>query len=91
VFLFMYSDCTNYVDPHTIITIFLMFWLYFMFFLTDGFEFYVFDSRRGQFYGFICFVFWITKGILRLHNRANILGILLIMLLSHVEIHICHL
>jgi hypothetical protein len=28
VFLFMYSDCTNYVDPHTIITIFLMFWLY---------------------------------------------------------------
>jgi hypothetical protein len=37
VFLFMYSDCTNYVDPHTIITIFLMFSLYFMFFLTDGF------------------------------------------------------
>jgi hypothetical protein len=30
--LFMYSDCTNYVDPHSIITIFLMFWLYFMFF-----------------------------------------------------------
>jgi hypothetical protein len=40
---------------------------------------------------FICFIFWITKGILRLHNRANILGILLIMLLSHVQIHICHL
>jgi hypothetical protein len=37
VFLFMYSDCTNYVDPHTIITIFLMFRLYFMFILTDGF------------------------------------------------------
>jgi hypothetical protein len=37
VFLFMYSDCTNYVDPHTIITIFPRFWLYFMFFLTDGF------------------------------------------------------
>jgi hypothetical protein len=25
VCLLMYSDCTNYVDPHTIITIFLMF------------------------------------------------------------------
>jgi hypothetical protein len=37
VFLFMYSDCTNYVDPYTIMTIFLMFWLYFMCFLTDGF------------------------------------------------------
>jgi TM2 domain-containing membrane protein YozV len=34
---------------------------------------------------------WITKGIHRLHNRANILGMLLIMLLSHVEIHISHL
>jgi hypothetical protein len=31
VFLFMYSDRTNYVDPHTIITIFLMFWLYLCF------------------------------------------------------------
>jgi hypothetical protein len=40
---------------------------------------------------FICFIFWITKGILRLHTRANILGILLVMLLSQVEIHICHL
>jgi hypothetical protein len=28
--------------------------------------------------------------ILRLHNRANILPILLIMLLTHVEIHIHH-
>jgi hypothetical protein len=37
VSLFMYSDCTNYVDPHTIITIFLMLWLYYMFFFTDGF------------------------------------------------------
>jgi hypothetical protein len=46
MFLFMYFDCTNYVDPHTIITIFLMFWLYFMFFLTDRFVFSVFDSRR---------------------------------------------
>jgi hypothetical protein len=45
VFLFMSSDCTNYVDPRTIITIFLMFCLYFMFFLTDGFVFSVFDSR----------------------------------------------
>jgi hypothetical protein len=33
MFLFMYSDCTNTVDPHMIITIFLIFWLYFMFFL----------------------------------------------------------
>jgi hypothetical protein len=48
VVLFMYSDCTNYVDPHTIIIIFLRFWLYFMYFLyflTDGFGFSVFDSR----------------------------------------------
>jgi hypothetical protein len=45
VFLFMYSDSTNYVDPHTIIIIFLMFWLYFIFFLTDGFVFAVFVSR----------------------------------------------
>jgi hypothetical protein len=44
VFLFMYSDCTNYVDPHTIIAIFLMFWLYFMVFLIDGFVFSAFDS-----------------------------------------------
>jgi hypothetical protein len=29
-------------------------------------------------------------GILHLHNRANILGILLIILLSHIEIHIGH-
>jgi hypothetical protein len=91
VFLFMYSDCSNQLDPHTIITIFLMFWSYFMFFFTDEFVFSVFDSRYGHFYSFICFVFWITKGILRLHNRANILGMLLIILLSHVEIHICHL
>jgi hypothetical protein len=46
MFLFMYSDWTNYVDPYTIIKIFLMFSLYFMFFLTDGFVFSVFDSRR---------------------------------------------
>jgi hypothetical protein len=37
VFLSMNSKCTNYVDPHTIITIFVMFWLNCMFFLTDGF------------------------------------------------------
>jgi hypothetical protein len=45
VFLFMYSDCTNYVDPYTMIIIFRMFWLYVMFFLTDGFVLSVFDSR----------------------------------------------
>jgi hypothetical protein len=39
VFLFMDSDWTDYVDPHTMIRIFLMFWLYFMLFLTDGFVF----------------------------------------------------
>jgi hypothetical protein len=33
----------------------------------------------------------LRKGILHLHNRANILGMLLIILLTHVEIHICHL
>jgi hypothetical protein len=46
MFLSMYSDCINTVDPHTIIIIFLIFWLYFMFFLTDVFVFSVFDSRR---------------------------------------------
>jgi hypothetical protein len=40
VFLFMYSDCTNYVDPHTIMSIFLILWLYFIFFLTNGFVFF---------------------------------------------------
>jgi hypothetical protein len=39
VLLFMYSKCYNYVDPHTIITIFIMFWLYSMFVLIDGFVF----------------------------------------------------
>jgi hypothetical protein len=32
----------------------------------------------------------ITKGIHCLHNRAKILSMLLIMLLSDVDIHICH-
>jgi hypothetical protein len=44
VFPFMYSECTNYVDPHTIILILLIFKLYFIFFFTDGFIFSVFDS-----------------------------------------------
>jgi hypothetical protein len=91
VFLFMYSDCTNYVDPHTSMTSFLIFWLYYKFFLTDGFVYSGFVSRWCYVYYFIYFICWITKGILYLHNRANILGMLLIMLLSHVEIHICHL
>jgi hypothetical protein len=39
---------------------------------------------------FICVISWITKSILRLYDKANILSMLLIMLLSHVEIHICH-
>jgi hypothetical protein len=37
VFLVFYSDCTIYVDPHTIILSFLISCLYFMLFLTDGF------------------------------------------------------
>jgi hypothetical protein len=45
VILFMYCYCTNYIDPPRIITIVLMFWLYFIFFLIDGFVFSVFDSR----------------------------------------------
>jgi hypothetical protein len=45
VFLVMYSDCTNYVDPHTIITIFLISRLYFMFFYRDSFVLSMFDSR----------------------------------------------
>jgi hypothetical protein len=44
VFLFIYSDCTTYVDPHTIFNILLMFWLYFIFFITGRFVFSVFDS-----------------------------------------------
>jgi hypothetical protein len=40
---------------------------------------------------FICFISWITKGILRLYNRANILSMLLKMLLRHGEIHSCYL
>jgi hypothetical protein len=39
VLLFMYSDCINSVDPHTIIIIFLMFGWYFMVIFTDGFSF----------------------------------------------------
>jgi hypothetical protein len=38
-----------------------------------------------------CFICWITKVRLRLHNSAIIAGMLLIMLLGHVEIHICYL
>jgi hypothetical protein len=40
---------------------------------------------------FRCFICDITRRILRLNIRANILRMLQIMLLSHVEIHICHL
>jgi hypothetical protein len=44
VFLFLYSKCTNYVDPDIIITLFLIFCLYSIFLLTDRFVFSVFDS-----------------------------------------------
>jgi hypothetical protein len=45
MFLSMYSDCINTVDPDTIIIIFFIFWSYFMCFLIGVFVFYVFDSR----------------------------------------------
>jgi hypothetical protein len=38
----------------------------------------------------ICFISWITKGILWVHNKPNILGMLLIILLTHVEMHMYH-
>jgi hypothetical protein len=41
---FMYSDYTNYVDPHMITTIFLIYGLYYMIFLIDGFVFTVLVS-----------------------------------------------
>jgi hypothetical protein len=44
--LSMYSECINTVDPYIIITIFLIFWLYSMLFLTDIFVFSVFDTHH---------------------------------------------
>jgi hypothetical protein len=85
----MYSDCTNYIYRHMIITIFLMFWLYFMISLQIDLVFCVQFSPL-TFLLFFYFICWIMKGILQLHNSANILGMLLRMLLSHVEIHIYH-
>jgi hypothetical protein len=49
MFLFMYFDYTKTVDPHTIITIVLIFWLYFIFCLSHGFEFSMFDSLSSHF------------------------------------------
>jgi hypothetical protein len=46
VFLFMYFNFSNYVDPHMIITIFHKFWLYFIFFFTNGFGVSVFDPHH---------------------------------------------
>jgi hypothetical protein len=46
MFLSMYPDCTNTINPHIIIIIFCIFWLYFMFFLTNVFVFPVFDSHH---------------------------------------------
>jgi hypothetical protein len=42
----MYSKCTKTVDPHTIITIFLILSLYYMLFLIDVFVFSVLNSHR---------------------------------------------
>jgi hypothetical protein len=36
-FLLIYSECTDYVDPHMMIIIFLIYRVYFMFFLTERF------------------------------------------------------
>jgi hypothetical protein len=44
MFLSMYSDYINTVDPQMIIIISFIFWLYSMFFLMDVFVFYMFDS-----------------------------------------------
>jgi hypothetical protein len=44
--LSMYSDGINTVDPHTMIIILLIYWLYFMFGLTDVFLFSLLDSRH---------------------------------------------
>jgi hypothetical protein len=45
MFPFMYSDYTNTVDSHTIITISIIYCLYLMFCHKDGFVFSVLDSR----------------------------------------------
>jgi hypothetical protein len=60
-----------------------------MFFLTDGFYF-LYSILAIDIFIVLFTLFLTLLSILRLHNRANILGMLLIMLLSHVEIHICH-
>jgi hypothetical protein len=44
VFVFIYSDSTNTIDAHMIITIILIFELYSMYFVTDGFVLSMFDS-----------------------------------------------
>jgi hypothetical protein len=45
MYLLIYSKLTNYVDSHMVIAIFLIYSLYFMLFLTDGYVLFVFDSR----------------------------------------------
>jgi hypothetical protein len=84
--LLMYSDCINAVDPHTIIPISFVLWLYYMFCLTDGFV--VLCSIHAVDFLISALFLRITKGILCLHNSEISLGILLILLLSHVEIWI---
>jgi hypothetical protein len=70
----MYSDCTNYVDPHTIITIFLMFWLYFIFFLTDGFVLFMCSILAVDIF-IVLFAF--CSGLLRAFS-AYIIGLILL-------------
>jgi hypothetical protein len=42
--LFIYSDYSTTVDPHTITTIFLIYWKNIMLLLPDGFVLSVFNS-----------------------------------------------
>jgi hypothetical protein len=44
IFLYIYSDCIITVDSYKIIIIFLIFWLDFMFSITDIFVVSVFDA-----------------------------------------------
>jgi hypothetical protein len=44
IFRFMYSDYTNSIDPHPIMTIFLVIWLSVIFFFMDGLVFTMIDS-----------------------------------------------
>jgi hypothetical protein len=84
----MHSNYTNILDPHTIITVFLFFSCMLYLFLGIYLYFLYSTLTVDIFYYFICFICSITKSILRLNNRGNIVRMLLIILLCHVKIHI---